>query len=97
LDDDDKDLQWVGSMMYPDLSVILTQNINVYTYRITAQIIGPRTHESFVEGHALQDLDLVVGLNRNQYASFTWNDMWAIAPWMKDKITKRIDGLGLGN
>ncbi|KAF9443324.1 hypothetical protein P691DRAFT_738030 [Macrolepiota fuliginosa MF-IS2] len=34
---------------------------------------------------------------RRQYASFSWNDLWAIAPWMEERITKRIDGPGLGN
>jgi hypothetical protein len=67
------------------------------TARITAQILGPHIHETFGDGPLLQDLDLVIGLGRNQYGSFTWPDFWAIAPWMEEKITKRIDGPGLGN
>jgi len=31
-----------------------------------------------------------------QYASFSWADLWTIAPWLEDRITKRIDGPGLG-
>ncbi|KAF8737945.1 hypothetical protein AX14_012124 [Amanita brunnescens Koide BX004] len=31
-----------------------------------------------------------------QYASFSWADLWAIAPWLEDRITKRIDGPGIG-
>jgi hypothetical protein len=67
------------------------------TSRITAQILGPHIHEAFGDGPLLQDLDLVIGPGRNQYGSFTWPDFWAIAPWMEEKITKRIDGPGLGN
>jgi hypothetical protein len=48
------------------------------------------------DGPFLQDLDLVVGFGRSQYASFTWADLDCIAPWMKDLVTKRIDGPGLG-
>ncbi|KAI0268124.1 hypothetical protein BC834DRAFT_867974 [Gloeopeniophorella convolvens] len=64
---------------------------------LTAQITGPQTNAPWGDGPFLQDLDLVVGFGRNQYASFTWADLDCIAPWMKDIITKRIDGFGLGN
>ncbi|KAF8969430.1 hypothetical protein BDZ97DRAFT_243762 [Flammula alnicola] len=37
-----------------------------------------------------------VGSLMQQYASFNWNDLWAITPWMDELITKRIDGPGLG-
>jgi hypothetical protein len=63
-----------------------------------AQILGPRIHEpSGQDWPSLQDLDLVVGQGKNQYASLSWPDLWAIAPWMEERITKRIDGPGLGN
>lgn len=32
-----------------------------------------------------------------QYASFNWSDLWTIAPWLEEIITKRIDGQGLGH
>ncbi|KAG2042185.1 hypothetical protein BDR03DRAFT_854604 [Suillus americanus] len=32
----------------------------------------------------------------NQFASFTWHDLLTIAPWMKGRVTKIIDGPGLG-
>ncbi|KAF5387659.1 hypothetical protein D9615_000596 [Tricholomella constricta] len=63
---------------------------------LIAQIVGPHTHELSGDWLPLQDLDLVVGPGRNQYASFTWVDLWAIAPWMEDRITKKIQGQGLG-
>ena len=63
-------------------------------HRITAQLLGPRTKEVF-GGIALQDRDLVEGPNRSQYASFTWADLSAVAPWLE--IPKKIDGPGLGN
>ncbi|KAI0033750.1 hypothetical protein K488DRAFT_47005 [Vararia minispora EC-137] len=64
---------------------------------LTAQIIGPHTRTHFMDGPAFQDLDLTSGPGRGQYASFTWTDLDVIAPWMKELITKRVDGLGLGN
>jgi hypothetical protein len=65
-------------------------------YRLIAQILGPHTHELSGDWLPLQDLDLVVGPGRQQYASFTWSDLWAIAPWMEERITKKIEGPGLG-
>lgn len=38
--------------------------------------------------------DLRPGTKR--YASFTWTDFWASAPWMREHITMCIDGPGLG-
>ncbi|KAF8272122.1 hypothetical protein EI94DRAFT_1770049 [Lactarius quietus] len=64
---------------------------------LTAQITSPQTSMPWGDGPFLQDLDLVVGFGRSQYASFTWADLDCIAPWMKDLVTKRIDGPGLGN
>lgn len=65
--------------------------------RLIAQITSPQTSMPWGDGPFLQDLDLVVGFGRSQYASFTWADLDCIAPWMKDLITRRIDGPGLGN
>jgi hypothetical protein len=53
--------------------------------RIVAQIIGS-SHNSAGEA----------GEGRQQYASFTWSDLCAIAPWVDEKITKKIQGIGLG-
>lgn len=58
--------------------------------------MGPHTHELSGDWLPFQDLDLVVGPGRQQYASFTWADLWAIAPWMEERITKKIQGPGLG-
>ncbi|KAG6830328.1 hypothetical protein H0H92_001263 [Tricholoma furcatifolium] len=63
---------------------------------IIAQLVGPHTHDLSGDWLPLQDLDLVLGPGRNQYASFTWMDLWAIAPWMEDRITRKIQGQGLG-
>jgi hypothetical protein len=43
-----------------------------------------------------EDFELVVGAGHYQYSSFIWSDLWAIAPWMTEKVTKRIEGAGLG-
>ncbi|KAI0276300.1 hypothetical protein BGY98DRAFT_986287 [Russula aff. rugulosa BPL654] len=63
---------------------------------LTAQITSTQTSRPWGDGPYLQDLDLVVGFGRSHYASLTWADLDCIAPWMKDLITKRIDGPGLG-
>lgn len=54
-------------------------------HRVIAQIIGA---SSQTDGAAPV---------RQQYASFSWCDLWAIAPWLEERITKRIDGAGLGH
>ncbi|THH13633.1 hypothetical protein EW146_g6611 [Bondarzewia mesenterica] len=56
---------------------------------LTAQITGPQTSIQWADGPSLQDLDLVLGFGRNQYSSFTWADLTAIAPWMDERITKK--------
>lgn len=65
--------------------------------RLTAQLIGPFTHENFLEGPPLQDMDLIAGMRRSQYASFCLEDFRTIAPWMENKLNKIIYGPGLGN
>ncbi|KAI0082367.1 hypothetical protein K474DRAFT_1702890 [Panus rudis PR-1116 ss-1] len=62
---------------------------------LTAQLIGPHTREAFTDGPRFQDMDLVAGAGRSQYASFTWADLAAISPWLE--LTKKIDGPGLGH
>ncbi|KZS97494.1 hypothetical protein SISNIDRAFT_449005 [Sistotremastrum niveocremeum HHB9708] len=60
---------------------------------IVAQLVTPT-----LPSEDEQDLDLILpGPGRSQYASFTWNDLWAVAPWMKERITRCINGQGLGN
>ena len=53
--------------------------------RIIAQLLGPsRDFENAAFGG-------------HQYASFDWNDLLAISPWMEEFITQKIDGPGLGH
>jgi hypothetical protein len=87
---------WVGAMMYV-VYKYYTSLLKPINCRITAQIVGPRTREHFTEGSPFQDLDLMNGPGRSQFASFTWADLDAIAPWLDEYITKRVDGPGLGN
>ncbi|KAF8195624.1 hypothetical protein K438DRAFT_1826239 [Mycena galopus ATCC 62051] len=64
---------------------------------VVTQILGQGVHEASPQnGPPLQDRDLISGSGRQQYVSFTWDDLWAIAPWLEEKITKQIDGPGLG-
>jgi len=52
---------------------------------IIAQLLGPsRDFENGVFGG-------------HQYASFDWNDLLAISPWMDEFVTQKIDGPGLGH
>ncbi|KAF7332273.1 hypothetical protein MKEN_00108500 [Mycena kentingensis (nom. inval.)] len=57
---------------------------------IVAQVISGSTAETDV------DQDLLSGPRKQQYASFSWDDLWAIAPWLRDSISRCIDGQGLG-
>lgn len=92
-------LRWVGGLLSAFYTFISFSDEYAHSgmYRLAAQLIGPHTHKKFVEGPVLQDVDLVVGLGRSQYASFTWEDFVAIAPWMEENVTKIIFGPGLGN
>ncbi|KAG8936531.1 hypothetical protein FRC02_001497 [Tulasnella sp. 418] len=40
--------------------------------------------------------DAASALSEGRFAPFTFEDLLAIAPWMKDKFGKKVDGLGLG-
>jgi hypothetical protein len=89
--------QWVGGLMSVCRLAFKSMRIMTPpTSRLTAQITNTQTSLPWGDGPFLQDLDLVVGFGRSQYASFTWADLDCIAPWMKDLVTKRIDGPGLG-
>lgn len=63
---------------------------------LTAQLVTSQTHTHYGAIPVLQDLDLVHGPGRRSYMSFMWDDLDAIAPWMQERITKRINGQGLG-
>jgi len=64
---------------------------------VVTQILGQGVKEASPQnGQFLQNRDLIVGPGRQQYMSLTWDDLWAIAPWLEEKITKQIDGPGLG-
>ncbi|KAF8639687.1 hypothetical protein AX17_000951 [Amanita inopinata Kibby_2008] len=53
---------------------------------VVAQVLGPSDHAAAAG----------VEHGRQQYASFTWSDLWAVAPWLEERITKKINGPGLG-
>ncbi|CCM00657.1 uncharacterized protein FIBRA_02695 [Fibroporia radiculosa] len=61
---------------------------------ITAQLVGVHTKELFISPPQ-QDGDLVEGPGRSQFASATFADLVAIAPWLEP--TKWIEGAGLGH
>jgi hypothetical protein len=58
--------------------------------RVIVQLIRPRA----IIGYEQDESEFVGGWN--QFASFTWHDLLTIAPWMKERVTKIIDGPGLG-
>ncbi|KAF9651080.1 hypothetical protein BDM02DRAFT_3163826 [Thelephora ganbajun] len=64
---------------------------------LVAQLVGPHTMEPWSRSPQLQDSDLVVGPGRNQYASLCWEDLSAIAPWLDEQISKKLEGVGLGH
>ncbi|EMD40480.1 hypothetical protein CERSUDRAFT_111075 [Gelatoporia subvermispora B] len=55
---------------------------------ITAQLVSSRWPPAHNE-------DFVVDIGRGHFASFTWADLDAIAPWLE--LTAKIDGPGLGH
>ncbi|KAG1783051.1 hypothetical protein EV702DRAFT_240416 [Suillus placidus] len=57
---------------------------------VTVQLIRPRANIGYEE-----DESEFAG-SWNRFASFTWDDLLTIAPWMKERVTKIIDGPGLG-
>lgn len=59
---------------------------------LVAQLIDPTN----LAGPDKAEETLLLSSNHLHYASLTWPDLWALAPWMVDKIVKCIDGPGLG-
>ncbi|PIL37342.1 hypothetical protein GSI_01035 [Ganoderma sinense ZZ0214-1] len=62
---------------------------------LTAQLLNPQTKQHLDDGVPNEDLDLVIGPGRGQYASLSWPDLTAIAPWVE--LTAKINGQGLGH
>ena len=94
-------MHWVGGLLYVHIHKRFFPHKTYKTppTSIVAQLVTPgmQTHElPNHNAHIDEDFDLVVGRGRGHYASFTWADFDAIAPWMNDRIVKRIDGQGLG-
>lgn len=84
------DKRWAGSRLDEERGKLWVGGL-----LLCAQLCTSETRTHFGEGPVLQDLDLVVGPGRNKYASLGWADLDAIAPWLGERITKRIDGQGL--
>lgn len=72
----------LASIPSEDKSTLIVFHFN---FRITAQLLSWK-----------RDADNG-RFGTQQYASFDWNDLWAIAPWMQEIITKKVTGGGLGN
>lgn len=93
------DVKWVGNVMCEIIPLearrggALMRSLS----RLVAQLVGPHTMEPWSRSPQLQDSDLVVGPGRNQYASLCWEDLNAIAPWLDERITKKLEGAGLGH
>ncbi|OAX44035.1 hypothetical protein K503DRAFT_579751 [Rhizopogon vinicolor AM-OR11-026] len=78
------DRRWLGSGSFEENGQHWVGGLMV-----TAQLIRPR-----VGGY--EEDEPGSGASWNQFASFTWQDLLTIAPWMKERVTKSIDGPGLG-
>ncbi|KAL1735886.1 hypothetical protein EV714DRAFT_267431 [Schizophyllum commune] len=87
-------LLWVGPLMF----VLLICGNNLVDERLSSRILAQLKCPQFeVDDGDLEDLDIVGAPGRQQYSSFTWEDLLAVAPWMDERITKKIDGAGLGH
>lgn len=92
----------VSSNKHP--SNLLT-NIFHHTQRIVAQLYptygpspdGPTAALEPLEPEAFER-SFLQGQSQppGRWASFNWADLWAIAPWLQDRITKQVEGMGLG-
>lgn len=87
----EEDKRWIGTGLDEEKG-----NLWVGSLLLCAQLCTQETRTHSGERPILQDLDLVFGPGRNKYCSFGWADLDAIAPWLSKRITKRIDGQGLG-
>lgn len=88
---------WVGPMMFVFLRHATEPPLTPFP-RLVAQITGPQTHAHSGPSLNYQDADLIDGPGRSQYASFTFADFDALAPWMQDDfIRQRVFGQGLGH
>ena len=79
------------TMVYIKCEVQLTLS----SFRLTAQLLNPQTKQHLDDGVPNEDLDLVIGPGRGQYASLSWPDLTAIAPWVE--LSAKINGQGLGH
>jgi len=86
------DRRWVSEFEVERSDVKL-----VGTMMLVAQLVGPHTMEPWSRSPPLQDSDLVVGPGRNQYTSLCWEDLSAIALWLEERITIKLEGMGLGH
>jgi len=84
-----KDKRWIGSDELEEDGLRWVGGL-----MLTAQLVGPLTHEGYTDGPSLQDMDLVAGMGRNQYAHLCWEDVRTIAPWLE--ISQIIYGPSLG-
>ena len=87
-----EDTRWAGSEQEDE-----RRHFWVGGMLVCAQLCCSETRTHSGEGPFLQDLDLVVGPGRSKYISLGWADLDAIAPWLSERVSKRIDGQGLGN
>ena len=96
---DDKRV-WVGPTM-----LVISCHVHLYILtelgtfpqrRIVAQLYP--THDPSVADTSPQEFEhsILQGRTQGRWASFGWADLWTAAPWLQERITKRIDGEGLG-
>lgn len=80
---------WTHSVSLDDTIERVTRKLRYLAVRrITAQITGERWRG---------EVDSAAMLTHGRFASFGVQDLFAIAPWMKERIHRVIEGPGLGN
>ena len=101
----DDDRVWVGPMLYVSHSVasVSLKVTEIPCSSVAAQlypthdpeILSQSTEPDPTDPQAFENA-ILYAQTTSRWASFGWADLRAVAPWLEERITKRIEGEGLG-
>lgn len=85
---------WVGPMLYVTIGTGKSLLLTGFAHSVTALIVP---HDDILSEEASTEVLKRIGAGRSRWASFTIDDLDAIAPWLDAHIEKKMEGMGLGN